>query len=208
MWMYHPDYLKGLKEICRCYNLLLIYDEIATGFGRTGKMFAADWAGANPDIMCLGKALTGGTMTLAATVCTRPVAESISSNGAALMHGPTFMGNPLACRVAMASLALLQSSDWAGRVHAIQHALEEGLAGCRGMAEVRDVRVLGAIGAVEMARPVNVCRLRKYCAEQHGVWVRPFNNLIYLMPPYTVTADDCARLSKAVSQAVKGREWA
>ena len=208
MWMYHPDYLKGLKEICRRYDLLLIYDEIATGFGRTGKMFATEWAGADPDILCLGKALTGGTMTLAAAVCTRRVAEGISRNAAPLMHGPTFMGNPLACRAALASLALLQSSDWAGRVRSIQDALEEGLAGCRDMPEVRDVRVLGAIGVVEMNRPVNVSRLRAYCAEKHDVWIRPFNNLIYLMPPYTVTAGECARLSGAVNLAVKGREWA
>ena len=171
-------------------------------------MFATEWAGAVPDIMCLGKALTGGTMTLAAAVCTKHVAESISANGARLMHGPTFMGNPLACRVALASLALLQSSDWAGRVRSIQHALEEGLAGCRDMAGVKDVRVLGAIGVVEMNREVNVARLRKYCAEKHDVWLRPFSNLIYVMPPYTVTADECARLSRAVSLAVEGREWA
>ena len=208
MWMYHPDYLKGLKEICRRHDLLVIYDEIATGFGRTGKMFATEWAGADPDIMCLGKALTGGTMTLAAAVCTRRVAEGISKNAASLMHGPTFMGNPLACRVALASLALLRSSDWAGRVRSIQCALEEGLAGCRGMAEVKDVRVLGAIGVVEMNRPVNVSRLRTYFAEKHDVWIRPFNNLIYVMPPYTVTADECARLSRAVGMAVAGREWA
>jgi adenosylmethionine-8-amino-7-oxononanoate aminotransferase len=207
MWMYHPDYLKGLKEICRRYDLLLIYDEIATGFGRTGKMFATEWAGAVPDILCLGKALTGGTMTLAATVCTRHVAENISRNGSSLMHGPTFMGNPLACRAALASLALLQSSDWAGQVRSIRHALEEGLAGCRDMVEVKDVRVLGAIGAVEMNHPVNVSRIRKYCAEKHDVWIRPFSNLIYVMPPYTVTADECARLSRAVSQAVERREW-
>jgi adenosylmethionine-8-amino-7-oxononanoate aminotransferase len=208
MWMYHPDYLKGLKEICRRYDLLLIYDEIATGFGRTGKMFAAEWAGADPDIICLGKALTGGTITLAASVCTAHVAESISKDGHSLMHGPTFMGNPLACRAALASLALLQSSDWAEQVRSIQHTLEEGLVGCRNMAEVRDVRVLGAIGVVEMNRPVNVSRLRRYCAEKHDIWLRPFNNLIYVMPPYTVTADECARLSSAVSLAVGRREWA
>ncbi len=208
MWMYHPDYLKGLREICRRYDLLLIYDEIATGFGRTGKMFATEWAGAAPDILCLGKALTGGTMTLAAAVCTRHVAEGISGNGAPLMHGPTFMGNPLACRVALASLALLQASDWAGRVRSIQQALEEGLSGCRAMAGVKDVRVLGAIGVVEMNRPVNVPRLRAYCAEKHGVWIRPFNNLMYVMPPYTVTAGECARLSHAVSMAVEEGEWA
>lgn len=208
MWMYHPGYLKGLKDICRRYDLLLIHDEIAAGFGRTGKMFAAEWADVTPDIMCLGKALTGGTITLAAAICTRHVAEGISGNGAALMHGPTFMGNPLACRVALASLALLRSSDWAGKVRSIQLALEKGLAPCRAMAGVRDVRVLGAIGAVEMDRPVNASGLRDYCAEKHGVWLRPFNNLIYTMPPYTVTADECARISNAVSRAVEEGEWA
>ncbi len=207
MWMYHPDYLKGLKEICRRFDLLLIYDEIATGFGRTGKMFATEWAGAVPDILCLGKALTGGTVTLAATVCTAHVAEGISRNAAPLMHGPTFMGNPLACRVALASLALLQASDWAGRVRAIQQALEDGLAGCRAMTGVHDVRVLGALGVVEMSRPVNVPRLSTYCANNHDVWLRPFNNLIYTMPPYTVTADECVRLSRAVSLAVEEAEW-
>ena len=146
-------------------------------------------------------------MTLAAAVCTAQVAESISGNGNSLMHGPTFMGNPLACRVALASLALLQASDWAGRVRSIQRALEDGLASCRNMAEVKDVRVLGAIGVVEMERLVNVPRLRKYCAEKHDVWIRPFNNLIYVMPPYTITDDESARLSRAVSQAVEGGEW-
>jgi adenosylmethionine-8-amino-7-oxononanoate aminotransferase len=207
MWMYHPEYLKGLKEICRRHELLLIYDEIATGFGRTGKMFAAEWAGESPDILCLGKALTGGTMSLAAAVCTGHVAANISRDGIALMHGPTFMGNPLACRAALASLDLLRASDWEGRVRSIQEALGEGLAACRDMAGVRDVRVLGAIGVVEMNRPVNVPRLRRYFAEQHDVWLRPFNNLIYVMPPYTVTAGECARLSGAVSRAVESEAW-
>jgi adenosylmethionine-8-amino-7-oxononanoate aminotransferase len=207
MWFYHPDYLKGLREICRRHDLLLIHDEIATGFGRTGKMFASEWAGISPDIICLGKALTGGTMTFAATVCSGRVAEGISRGGRPLMHGPTFMGNPLACRVAQASLALLLSSDWAKQVRSIQDNLEKGLAGCRDIEHVNDVRVLGAIGVVEMKRAVNVARLRRYCAEKHGVWIRPFNNLVYVMPPYTVTADECSSLGRAVSQALEGGQW-
>ena len=203
MWMYHPEYLKGLHDICRRHNVLVIYDEIATGFGRTGKMFAAEWAGTVPDILCLGKALTGGAMTLAATVCAKNVAEGISRDKSPLMHGPTFMATPLACRVALASLTLLQSSDWKGQVRALQNSLTAGLGACRELSGVKDVRVLGAIGVVEMERPVNTGRLRAYCAARHGVWIRPFNNLIYLMPPYTVTEAECSRLTMAVRQAIE-----
>ncbi|MDR2696025.1 MAG: adenosylmethionine--8-amino-7-oxononanoate transaminase [Deltaproteobacteria bacterium] len=208
MWFYHPGYLRGVWELCRRHDLLLICDEIATGFGRTGKMFASEWAGLSPDILCLGKALTGGAMTLAAAVCTREVAEGLSRDKRPLMHGPTFMANPLACRVAQASLDLLQASPWAERVQAVQGALEAGLAGCRRQARVHDVRVLGAIGVVEMKQPVNAARLRKYFAEKHEVWIRPFNRLIYVMPPYAVTADETARLCLAIREAIEGEEWA
>jgi adenosylmethionine-8-amino-7-oxononanoate aminotransferase len=208
MWIYHPDYLQGVGDICRRHDMLLICDEIATGFGRSGKMFASEWAGLSPDILCLGKALTGGTMTLAAAVCTGRVAEGISKGKRPLMHGPTFMANPLACQAAQASLELLRTSDWAKQVHDVQQALEVGLAACRNQEQVHDVRVLGAIGVVEMQQPVNPARLRKYFAEQHEVWIRPFNRLIYLMPPYTVTADECARLCLAIGKAIEGQEWA
>ena len=208
MWFYHPDYLKGARDICRRYDLLLICDEIATGFGRTGKMFASEWAELSPDILCLGKALTGGAMTLAATVCTQQVAEGISKDKRPLMHGPTFMANPLACRAAQASLDLLRASNWRDQVQAMQSALETGLADCRNHPQVHDVRVLGAIGAVEMKQPVNVAGLRKYFAEKHEVWIRPFNRLIYIMPPYAVTDGEIARLCLAIREAIEGEEWA
>lgn len=207
MWIYHPQYLRELAKLCRQYDLLLIYDEIATGFGRTGKMFAGQWAGPSPDIMCLGKALTGGAMTMAAAVCSAQVAEGISRNSLPLMHGPTFMGNPLACRVAKASVDLLLSSGWRAKVSSIERVLSRELAFCRAHSQVKDVRVLGAIGVVEMKKKVNVVKLRNYWAEEHGVWLRPFNNLIYLMPPYTVTDEECASLGRAIREAITGDKW-
>lgn len=201
MWFYHPDYLRGLAELCRHYGALLVFDEIATGFGRTGKMFALEHAGVTPDILCCGKALTGGIMTLAATVCSRKVAEGICRNGQVFMHGPTFMGNPLACSVALASLDLLAEGSWARQVAALESSLRTGLAPCASMPGVADVRVLGGIGVVETERPVNMASLQEFFVRR-GVWIRPFNRLIYLMPPYVSPAEDIARLCDAVRAAV------
>lgn len=207
MWMYHPDYLRAAARICREHDLLLIFDEVATGFGRTGRLFAADWAGLTPDIMCLGKALTGGTLTLAATLATRTVAEGLSRGGGVLRHGPTFMANPLACRVALASLELLSGSPWSERVAALEQELRLGLAGCAASPAVAGVRVLGAIGVVEMKQPVNQGRLQKFLVEDCGVWLRPFGRLIYTMPPFTVTRPEARRLTGAISRAVE-EGWA
>ena len=208
MWFYHPDYLRGLRKLCDEHELLLIVDEIATGFGRTGKMFASEWAGLKPDILCLGKALTGGTMTLAATVASEAVAQGIEEagpeqGGGVFMHGPTFMGNPLACAVGCASLDLLNASPWAERVEGIRRGLEEGLSPCREFRGVRDVRTLGAIGVVEVDKPVNMAVLQDFFVER-GVWVRPFNRNIYLMPPYCIEPEDLRRLTDAIVDAVRG----
>ena len=208
MWFYHPDYLRGLRKLCDEHELLLIVDEIATGFGRTGKMFASEWAGLKPDILCLGKALTGGTMTLAATVASEAVARGIEEagpeqGGGVFMHGPTFMGNPLACAVGCASLDLLNASPWAERVEGIRRGLEEGLSPCREFRGVRDVRTLGAIGVVEVDKPVNMAVLQDFFVER-GVWVRPFNRNIYLMPPYCIEPEDLRRLTDAIVDAVRG----
>mgnify|MGYP002556971579 FL=1 len=208
MWFYHPDYLRGLRKLCDEHELLLIVDEIATGFGRTGKMFASEWAGLKPDILCLGKALTGGTMTLAATVASEAVARGIEEagpeqGGGVFMHGPTFMGNPLACAVGCASLDLLNASPWAERVEGIRRGLEEGLSPCREFRGVRDVRTLGAIGVVEVDKPVNMAVLQDFFVER-GVWVRPFNRNVYLMPPYCIGPEDLRRLTDAIVDAVRG----
>lgn len=208
MWFYHPDYLRGLRKLCDEHELLLIVDEIATGFGRTGKMFASEWAGLKPDILCLGKALTGGTMTLAATVASEAVARGIEEagpeqGGGVFMHGPTFMGNPLACAVGCASLDLLNASPWAERVEGIRRGLEEGLSPCWEFRGVRDVRTLGAIGVVEVDKPVNMAVLQDFFVER-GVWVRPFNRNVYLMPPYCIGPEDLRRLTDAIVDAVRG----
>ncbi len=201
MWFYHPDYLRGLAELCRAHGALLIFDEIATGFGRTGRMFALEHAGVTPDILCCGKALTGGVMTLAAAVCSQRVAEGICRDGQVFMHGPTFMGNPLACSVALASLELLADGAWRRQVAALESSLRTGLSPCAGMPGVADVRVLGGIGVVETEQPVDMAALQDFFV-QRGVWIRPFNRLIYLMPPYISPAEDIARLCDAVRAAV------
>ncbi|MFI9574300.1 adenosylmethionine--8-amino-7-oxononanoate transaminase [Microbispora rosea] len=196
MRFYHPAYLRRLRELADEHGILLIADEIATGFGRTGEMFGCDHAGIRPDIMCVGKALTGGYLTLAATLCTARVADRIG----VLMHGPTYMGNPLACAVAGASLDLLAERPWREEVARIEAALLDGLAPAAAAPGVRDVRVLGAIGVIETDQPVDVAKIQDIVME-HGVWLRPFGRLIYTMPPYACTPDDVARIADAMVAA-------
>jgi adenosylmethionine-8-amino-7-oxononanoate aminotransferase len=204
MHFYHPMYLRRVRELCDEYDVLLIADEIATGFGRTGRLFASEHAGISPDILCLGKALTGGYMTLAATLATDRVAEGVcAGRPGVFMHGPTFMGNPLACAVAVASLTLLDANDWAAQVSRLEVGLRAGLAPCRDMAHVADVRVLGAIGVVELRAPVRMAEIQTAFVEA-GVWVRPFGRLVYVMPPYVMSAADLAVLTSAVVRVVAG----
>lgn len=202
MHAYPAECLRELRLIADRYGLLLIFDEIATGFGRTGELFAADHAGVVPDIMCVGKALTGGYLTLAAMLCTGEVASTVSEGSAgALLHGPTFMGNPLACAVANASLGIIGDGGWRADVARIGPGLATGLSPARELAAVRDVRTIGAVGVIELHDAVDVTAVTT-AAIRHGVWVRPFRNLVYTMPPYISTAADIEQITAGMTAAV------
>jgi adenosylmethionine---8-amino-7-oxononanoate aminotransferase len=201
MRFHSPECVALLRRLCDEHGLLLVLDEIATGFGRTGATFACEHAGVAPDVMCVGKALTGGYMTLAATLCTRAVAEAVSSGeGGGLMHGPTFMANPLACAVALASLDLLVAGGWRAQVAGIERGLRAGLEPARELPHVADVRVLGAIGVIQLHGDVDIASATAAAVEQ-GVWLRPFRNLVYAMPPYVIGEEDLACVSAAMVAA-------
>jgi adenosylmethionine-8-amino-7-oxononanoate aminotransferase len=203
MRFHDPRYLHVLRELTLAHDVLLVFDEIATGFGRTGELFAADHAGISPDVMCVGKAMTGGYLTMAATLCTGEVAEGISRGEVpVLAHGPTFMGNPLASAVANASIGLLLEQDWRGEVQRIEAGLRAGLTPAKDVTGVADVRVLGAIGVVQLDHPVDMAAATK-TAVNAGVWLRPFRDLIYTMPPFVSTDDDVAAITAAVVAAAR-----
>lgn len=202
MWFYHPQYLIEARKLCDEHNILLILDEIATGFGRTGRMFASEHAGVKPDIMCIGKALTGGTMSFAATLTTTQVAEIISNGSPGLfMHGPTYMGNPLACAVSIASIKILLNSDWQKKLHDVESIMKKHLEPSMSFDSVKDVRVLGGIGVVEIKMPVDIKIMQQEFVKRN-VWVRPFGKLVYIMPPYVTEEKELILLCKAVVEVV------
>jgi adenosylmethionine-8-amino-7-oxononanoate aminotransferase len=204
MHIYNPACLRVLREIADDYQVLLIFDEIATGFGRTGELFGADHAGVVPDLMCVGKALTGGYLTLSATLCTPAVAAAVGrSEARVLMHGPTFMANPLACAVAAANLDLLADGSWRTEVKRIEEALRDGLAAAAELPGVADVRVLGAVGVIQLVHPVDIVAATE-AAARYGVWIRPFRDLAYTMPPYVTDDADLERICCALVEAVRG----
>lgn len=202
MRFYNPAYLTHIKALCDEFDILLIFDEIATGFGRTGKMFACEHANTSPDIMCVGKALTGGNLTLAATITNNKVALGISENGGVFMHGPTFMANPLACAAACASLDLLKSYDLNLLINNLEIKLHEALRPCESLNNVQDVRCFGAIGVVELKKAVDQRTIQPMLVDE-GVWVRPFGKLVYLMPPYIASNNDIERLGKAIFNVIR-----
>jgi adenosylmethionine-8-amino-7-oxononanoate aminotransferase len=203
MRFHSPRYLQALRELATEHGVLLVFDEIATGFGRTGELFGADHAGVSPDVMCVGKAMTGGYLSMAAALCTPEVAAGISRGEVpVLAHGPTFMGNPLAAAVANASIGLLLEQDWRGEIARIEKGLRDGLEPARSLPGVRDVRTLGAIGVVQLDHEVDVAAATA-AAVREGVWLRPFRDLVYTMPPYVTGDEDLARITSAALVAAQ-----